>query len=103
MAALTKQDLQRIVQLARLESQPDNEEQLLTQLNGFFALVEQMQSVPTDQIAPLYTPLSVSQDVHLRLRNDQVNEPASEKSRDKALQNAPETENGFFLVPRVIE
>lgn len=103
MAALTKQDLQRIIQLARLENQPDSEEQFLTQLNGFFKLVEQMQSVPTDQIDPLYTPLSVSQDVHLRLRNDQVSEPASEQTRDKALKNAPETENGFFLVPRVIE
>lgn len=103
MAALTKQDLQRIIQLARLETQADSEEQLLNQLNGFFELVEQMQSVPTDQIDPLYTPLSVSQDVYLRLRNDQVSEPASAQVRDKALQNAPETENGFFLVPRVIE
>lgn len=103
MAALTNQDLQHIAQLAKLESDPKTETQLLAQLNEFFQLVEQMQAIPTDNVEPLYTPLSVVQDVHLRLRPDQVTEPASQEARDTAMRNAPETENGFFLVPKVIE
>lgn len=103
MAALTTQDLQHIAQLAKLESDPAIEPQLLAQLNEFFQLVEQMQAIPTDNVDPLYTPLSAVQDVHLRLRPDEITEPASEQVRDTAMRNAPETENGFFLVPKVIE
>lgn len=103
MAALTTEDLQRIIRLARLAPEPDNQEQLLTQLNGFFKLVEQMQTVNTDGIDPLYTPLSIVQDVHLRLREDIVTEPTGTTVRDQVQHNAPAAENGFFLVPKVIE
>ena len=103
MAALTIQDLHHIAQLAKLEPDPATETQLLAQLNDFFQLVEQMQAVPTENVAPLYTPLSIHQEVHLRLRPDEVTEPASPEIRDKLMRNAPETENGFFLVPKVIE
>lgn len=103
MAALTTQDLQHITQLAKLASDPATETQLLAQLNDFFRLVEQMQAVPTDHVEPLYTPLSVVQDIHLRLRPDQVTEPACQQARDMAMRNAPEAEDGFFLVPKVIE
>lgn len=103
MAALTLKDLERITHLARLEPEPATQEQLLTQLNGFFELVEQMQAVDTSNVEPLYTPLSIAQDVQLRLREDKVTEPASITARDDALRNAPATENGFFLVPKVIE
>ncbi|CAK7020956.1 Glutamyl-tRNA(Gln) amidotransferase subunit C [Saezia sanguinis] len=103
MAALTIEDLQRIAHLARLEPDQANQEQLLAQLNGFFELVEQMQTVHTNDIEPLYTPLSIAQDVHLRLREDKVTETTNEATRDLAQRNAPAAENGFFLVPKVIE
>lgn len=101
--ALTSKDLSRIANLARLEPSVADNARLLEQLNGFFKLVEQMHAVDTSHVEPLYTPLSVVQEVHLRLRSDVVTEPASEAARDRAQANAPAVEDGLFLVPRVIE
>ena len=45
--ALTPQDIARIANLARLELQPAESERMLTQLNGFFDIVEKMRAVDT--------------------------------------------------------
>ena len=42
--ALTPQDIGRIANLARLELTPSESERMLTQLNGFFDIVEQMRA-----------------------------------------------------------
>ena len=54
--ALTPQDVSRIANLARLELSPAEQASLLGELNGFFAIVEQMRAVDTTGVAPLYTP-----------------------------------------------
>ena len=51
--ALTPQDIERVAHLARLELRPDETERTLSQLNGFFKLVAQMEAVNTDGIEPL--------------------------------------------------
>ena len=45
--ALTPQDIARIAHLARLELSETERERMLTQLNGFFGIVEKMRSVDT--------------------------------------------------------
>ena len=45
--ALTPQDISRIAHLARLELSPQEGERMLTRLNGFFDIVEQMRAVDT--------------------------------------------------------
>ncbi|HEY4067437.1 MAG TPA: Asp-tRNA(Asn)/Glu-tRNA(Gln) amidotransferase subunit GatC [Burkholderiaceae bacterium] len=97
--ALTSQDVSRIAQLARLELQSSEQAAMLTQLNGFFRIVEQMSAVDTSGVEPLYTPLSAVQDVVLRLREDAVTE-ADHRSANQA--SAPAVEDGLFLVPKVI-
>ncbi|WP_310385060.1 Asp-tRNA(Asn)/Glu-tRNA(Gln) amidotransferase subunit GatC [Roseateles sp.] len=98
--ALTPQDVSRIAHLARLELQEAESAALLSQLNGFFSIVEQMSAVDTSGVEPLYTPLSAVQEVSLRLREDLVTE-----SNQRALnqRSAPAVEDGLFLVPKVIE
>src|SRR6187551_1854413 len=54
--ALTPQDIARVANLARLELRPDETERTLSQLNGFFALVEQMDAVNTEGVEPLAHP-----------------------------------------------
>ena len=76
---------------------------MLQQLNGFFAIVEQMRAVDTTGIDPLYTPLSAVADVTLRLREDAVTETADKAQRAAKQQSAPAVEDGLFLVPKVIE
>lgn len=98
--ALTPQDVSRIANLARLELQASESAALLTQLNGFFSIVEQMSAVDTSGVEPLYTPLSAVQEVSLRLRDDLVTEG---NQRELNQRSAPAIEDGLFLVPKVIE
>ena len=97
--ALTPQEVSRIAQLARLELQPAEAAAMLSQLNGFFRVVEQMSAVDTSGIEPLYTPLSAVQEVVLRLRDDVVSETDHRAANQRS---APAVEDGLFLVPKVI-
>ena len=98
--ALTPQDIGRIAHLARLELSPSESERMRTQLNGFFGIVEKMQSVDTSGITPLPHPVAAIQDVQLRLAADVASEP---NQREANQQSAPAVERGLFLVPKVIE
>ncbi len=98
--ALTPQEIARVANLARLELRPDETERVLTQLNGFFKLVEQMDAVNTEGVEPLAHPAAVLGDVALRLRDDIASEP---NQREASQVSAPAVERGLFLVPKVIE
>ena len=98
--SLTSADIARIANLARLELQPAESERMLTQINGFFDIVEKMRAVDTTGIEPLAHPVATVQNIALRLREDRVSEP---NAREANQRNAPAVENGLFLVPKVIE
>ena len=98
--ALTTQDIARVAELARLELRPEETEHTLSQLNGFFKLVEQMDAINTDGVEPLAHPAAVLGEVALRLRDDIASEP---NQREASQVSAPAVENGLFLVPKVIE
>ena len=97
---LVPDDVARIAHLARLELRPAEQAAMLTQLNGFFSIVEQMSAVDTSGVEPLYTPLSALSEVALRLRDDTVTEP---DQRELNQRSAPLVEDGLFLVPKVIK
>lgn len=98
--ALTPEDVSRIAHLARLDLSPAEQSAMLTQLSGFFRIVEQMSAVDTGGVEPLYTPLSAVQAVALRLRDDAVTETDERAANQRS---APAVEDGLFLVPKVIE
>lgn len=98
--ALTSQDISRVANLARLALRPDETERTLSQLNGFFDLVAQMDAINTDGVEPLAHPAAVLGQVALRLREDKVTEP---NQREASQVSAPAVEGGLFLVPKVIE
>ncbi len=98
--SLNASDIARIANLARLELTPAESERMLTQINGFFDIVEKMGAVDTTGVEPLAHPFATVQDVALRLRDDAVSEP---NQRDANQQSAPAVERGLFLVPKVIE
>jgi len=97
---LTLQDVSRIAHLARLELHAAEQAALLSQLNDFFSIVEQMGAVETRGVEPLYTPLSAVEEVRLRLREDAVTE-ADQRALNQ--RDAPAVEDGLYLVPKVIE
>jgi aspartyl-tRNA(Asn)/glutamyl-tRNA(Gln) amidotransferase subunit C len=94
--ALSLDDVKRIAALARLSITPQEAEHALGQLNGIFALIEQMRSIDTTGIAPMSHALGGMQ----RLRDDVVTEA---DMRAANIRNAPAQQDGLFLVPRVIE
>jgi len=98
--SLTLSDIGRIANLARLEMSPAQSDRLLTQLNGFFDTVEQMNAVDTTGVEPLAHPTAVIDQVALRLRPDLASEPDQREANQKS---APAVERGLFLVPKVIE
>ena len=99
--SLTLSDVKRIAHLAQLDMSEQQSATALDQLNGIFALAEQMQAVDTDGVAPLSHPLAAHMNnIALRLRED----AATEANRREAYQAvAPATQDGLYLVPKVIE
>ncbi len=73
---------------------------MLSQLNDFFSIVEQMSAVDTSGVEPLYTPLSAVQEMSLRLRKDVVTEVDERELNQRA---APALADGLYLVPKVME
>jgi aspartyl-tRNA(Asn)/glutamyl-tRNA(Gln) amidotransferase subunit C len=98
--SLSASDIERIASLARLQLAPDESERMLSQINGFFDLVERMRSVDTAGVEPLAHPVAALEDITLRLRDDVVSEPDNREANQKS---APAVEAGLFLVPKVIE
>ncbi len=86
--------------MARLGLRTDESERMLTQINGFFDIVERMRAVDTSGVEPLAHPVGAMMDVALRLREDRVSE-ADDRSANQ--RSAPAVERGLFLVPKVIE
>jgi len=94
--SLTTQDVEKVARLARLAMTPSEIENSRTQLNGIFGLIADMQAVDTDGVEPM----SHSQDLAQRLREDRVTE-SDQRAAFQAV--APQVEQGLFLVPKVIE
>ena len=94
--ALTEHDVARIAQLARIEISESDRRAMVEQLNDIFAMIEKMQKVDTTGVAPMAHPLGG----HQRLREDRVTET---DAREQNMKNAPQAEDGLFLVPRVVE
>ena len=93
---VTHDTLHKMAHLARLEIRPDEEAELINSLNGVLTWMEQLNEVDTTGVEPL-THLSAETNV---LRDDVV---GSHLPREKALDNAPQHDNQFFEVPKVLE
>jgi aspartyl-tRNA(Asn)/glutamyl-tRNA(Gln) amidotransferase subunit C len=93
---LEASQVEKIAHLARLGIDADDVPEYARNLSAILAFVEQLNRVDTAGVEPLAHPLEATQ----RLRPDVVTEP---DEREKFLRNAPLTEAGLYLVPRVIE
>ena len=99
--SLKHADVTRIAQLAHIKLDAHQIDKTLDELNGIFALVEKMQSINTTGVEPLSHPFALAQDhLALRLRPDTVTET---NHREAYQQCAPATQDGLYLVPKVIE
>lgn len=94
--SLERSDVEKIAHLARLAVSEEELDAVTSDLSNILHLVEQMETVQTDGVEPMAHPLHMAQ----RLRADEVREV---DQRDKFQAIAPLTEDGLYLVPRVIE
>ena len=85
-----------IAELALLEIPQDLQESYIDSMSQILHLAEEMQTADTQGIEPMSSPLDGIQ----TLRPDRVTES---NQRPEFQKNAPLTENGFYLVPKVIE
>jgi aspartyl-tRNA(Asn)/glutamyl-tRNA(Gln) amidotransferase subunit C len=88
--------VKRIAHLARLKISGQEVQSFQRELNGILAFVEELNAIDTGKVEPL----THAGDAKLRMRTDIVTDGA--KPAD-IVKNAPMSEDGFFLVPKVIE
>jgi aspartyl-tRNA(Asn)/glutamyl-tRNA(Gln) amidotransferase subunit C len=96
VSSLSRQDVQRIADLARLELSAEELDLFTRQLGDILTYVEQIRALDTTGVAP------TSQVLNRPVDRDDA--PAATLSREDLLQNAPDAslEAGLFKVPRVI-
>ncbi len=93
---LTEADIKRIARLARIAVTEQETQTIRGELSNIFQLIETMQAVDTKGILPM----SHSQDMVQRLREDRVTES---NQRELFQSIAPQVDAGLYLVPKVIE
>ncbi len=94
--SLTLDDIKRVANLACIETSETEAATALIHLSDIFNLIEQMQAVDTSSV----NPMSHSQDLVQRLRDDMVTES---DQRELFQSIAPKTDSGLYLVPKGLE
>jgi len=94
--ALSPEDVKHIANLARLEITEDQIPVFQSKLTTILDMVDQLSQTNMDGVVPMAHPLNMAQ----RLRIDEVSE---DDKRELYQENAPKTEAGLYLVPKVIE
>ena len=100
--SVSEQDVERVAELANLELTSDEKAGMLRDLNSVLAYFAQLNELDTAAVLPMLQVVGVAegkeQDLHLR-----VDEVAPSLNRERVLACAPDTDQVFFKVPKVIE
>jgi aspartyl-tRNA(Asn)/glutamyl-tRNA(Gln) amidotransferase subunit C len=88
--------VRRIAHLARIRLEDDRIEPMREELNTILAFVEQLEEVDTQNVEPMTSVVATK----MRLRPDIVTDGGISED---VIANAPASEDGFFMVPRVVE
>ena len=91
-----KKNLLKLGKLARISIKDDKLDSLSEDLNSILKFVDQLQEIKTDQVDP--TSNSLEQKL---LSREDIVEKINEA--EDVLENAPEQEMNFYVVPKVIE
>jgi aspartyl-tRNA(Asn)/glutamyl-tRNA(Gln) amidotransferase subunit C len=100
-AKVTVEDVERVAELAHLELKPEETGRMLGDLNAILDYVAELNELDTTGVAPLAQVSELEEALSANApRADQV-----QPSLDRAvvMAQAPETDQAFFKVPKVIE
>ncbi|MFO7965768.1 MAG: Asp-tRNA(Asn)/Glu-tRNA(Gln) amidotransferase subunit GatC [Desulfobacterales bacterium] len=92
---ITKEEVVHVAKLARLDIEEDLIDKFAAQIGSILAYIDVLNTVDTEGV----TPTSHAIFLNNAFRED---DPGNHLQRDAALANAPEKEDGWFLVPKVI-
>jgi aspartyl-tRNA(Asn)/glutamyl-tRNA(Gln) amidotransferase subunit C len=93
---ITKEQVEHVARLARLEVSEDEKAMLARQLSGILTYMDQLKELDTKGVEPTATVLPTDN----VFRDDDVRPSLPQ---EKALANAPDQADGFFRVPKIIE
>ena len=88
--------VRRIAHLARIAVAEDEVEHLRRELNAILAFVEQLSEVDVEGVEPMTSVIPMA----MKKRPDEVTDGGIP---DDILKNAPAAQDGFFVVPKVVE
>jgi len=90
------QTVKRVARLARIAVSEEDAERMTGELNAILGFVEQLNEVDVSGVEPMtsVTPMA------MKKRHDKVTDG---DDAEAVLQNAPASEDHYFLVPKVIE
>jgi aspartyl-tRNA(Asn)/glutamyl-tRNA(Gln) amidotransferase subunit C len=91
-----RSDIAKLAELARLQISNEHADEVAQSITDVLALVDQLQAANTEGVSPMAHPLDAVQ----RLRADVVTEP---NQREAFQAQAPATDKGHYLVPKVID
>jgi aspartyl-tRNA(Asn)/glutamyl-tRNA(Gln) amidotransferase subunit C len=109
--SISNADVEKIAKLARIRIDSNAIAEVSQRLGNILAMADRLQAVDTEGIAPMANPLELTlrlsaENNTQRLRADVVTEPVGAdalRARDAFLAIAPSSEQGLYLVPKVIE
>jgi len=96
MAKLTKQEVEHVAKLARLDFSEEDKKKLSEQLGEILDYIDQLNELDTENVKPTSHVIPVKNVV----RPDEVKPSLT---RDEALANAPNNVNNLFEVPKIVE
>ena len=93
---MKKETIIKISDLAKIDIKDDQIDDILTSLEKILNLVDEMNSVNTDNVTPKSHPLNLKQE----LRKDIV---GASDERELFQKNNKHTDNGYYIVPKIID
>ena len=97
--SITRKDVERIAELSRLELTPQETDLFTEQLSSIIGHIEKLNELDTGEVPPMSHCGPAGGDMKYALRDDQL-QPGI--GQEDAVQNAPDSDAGYFRVPRVI-
>jgi len=94
--AIDENTVRRVAHLARIALPEAHVAPMAADLNGILAWIEQLNEVDVEGVAPMTSAVAMK----LPMREDVVTDGGDAR---KVLANAPKSEDGFFVVPKVVE
>ncbi|HEV8243028.1 MAG TPA: Asp-tRNA(Asn)/Glu-tRNA(Gln) amidotransferase subunit GatC [Nitrospirales bacterium] len=93
---ITKEQVEHVARLARLEVSEDEKAMFARQLSGILTYMDQLKELDTKGVEPTATVLPTDN----VFRDDNVRPSLTQ---ERALANAPDQADGFFRVPKILE